>query len=171
MLLELRSGKGNQYRRAETIVGYATVADDDYSTDVLSKLAWCLNAQGYPRTRINGKIVRLHHMVYRHYKGAIPDGLQIDHIDRDKLNAHPDNLRAVTQSVNTANCPKRKNNTSGYIDVGYDNRRRIWRASIKVNYKSKHLGYFTNKEDAARAVNEAYKIYFPDVPPPNPEVA
>lgn len=48
-------------------------------------------------------IVYVHKLVYETFKGEIPEGLEIDHIDRNKLNNNPDNLRVVTRSENIKN--------------------------------------------------------------------
>jgi hypothetical protein len=44
-----------------------------------------------------------HHLVAEAFIGKRPDGLVIDHIDQDKLNNKVDNLRYVTQKINTQN--------------------------------------------------------------------
>lgn len=48
-------------------------------------------------------IVLVHRLVYEAFKGKIPEGLEIDHIDRNKHNNNPDNLRVVTKSENCKN--------------------------------------------------------------------
>jgi len=45
----------------------------------------------------------LHHLVIKHFLGDRPIDMVIDHIDRDKLNNHIDNLRYVPQSENMKN--------------------------------------------------------------------
>jgi len=49
---------------------------------------------------------------------------------------------------------KRRNNTSGYIGVTYVPKNGKWVSKINHNGKSKHIGYYTTKEDAARAYND-----------------
>lgn len=49
------------------------------------------------------KKVYVHRMVYEAFKGEIPEGLEIDHIDRNKHNNNPDNLRVVTRAENQKN--------------------------------------------------------------------
>jgi hypothetical protein len=44
-----------------------------------------------------------HHLVAEQFIGARPDGLVIDHIDRDTLNNRVENLRYITQKENCAN--------------------------------------------------------------------
>lgn len=51
----------------------------------------------------HSKIVYVHRMVYEAFKGEIPEGMEIDHIDRNKHNNNPDNLRVVTRAENNKN--------------------------------------------------------------------
>lgn len=43
----------------------------------------------------------LHRVVYRAFNGEIPDGMTVDHIDKDKLNNHKDNLQLMTAGDNS----------------------------------------------------------------------
>ena len=45
----------------------------------------------------------VHRLVYVLSRGYDPAPLEIDHIDRDSRNNHPDNLRVVTRSQNQRN--------------------------------------------------------------------
>lgn len=73
------------------------------------KLKYYINQKGYSmyRLRINGKTVQksAHHLSYwvniGHFDTS--DGLQIDHIDGNKLNNHYTNLRRVTPRDNMNN--------------------------------------------------------------------
>ena len=47
-----------------------------------------------------------HHLVAEQFIGKRPDGLVIDHIDRDKLNNNICNLRYVSQNINMRNTDK-----------------------------------------------------------------
>lgn len=51
-------------------------------------------------TKISGRLNRL---VYSNTYGEIPKGYEIDHIDRNRKNNFPDNLRLVTKSENNQN--------------------------------------------------------------------
>lgn len=47
------------------------------------------------------KHVTVHALVMAAFVGPCPDGLEINHIDGDKSNNHPENLEYVTRSENT----------------------------------------------------------------------
>lgn len=66
---------------------------------------------------IQGKVRKVHRVVYEMFKGDIPKGMTIDHIDGDPLNNKILNLRAISQYTNTCNCKMSKNNTSGVTGV------------------------------------------------------
>lgn len=51
-------------------------------------------------TKLSGRLNRL---VYSNVYGEIPKGYEVDHIDRDKRNNFPSNLRLVTKSENNLN--------------------------------------------------------------------
>ncbi len=53
--------------------------------------------------------------------------------------------------IKTVRC----DNTSGYPGVSYEVRCRKWRAFIDIGKYKKSLGYFTNKEDAIKARQDA----------------
>ena len=67
-----------------------------------------LDTSGYIRARINieGKRpdVPMSRLVWALYTGNLPtDGMHIDHIDRDRTNNHPSNLREVSPQINSIN--------------------------------------------------------------------
>jgi len=83
-----------------------------------------------------------------------PDSLPfIDHIDEDKTNAVYMNLRWCTprQNVSWANEGK---HTSNHAGVSWAKRENRWRSVIKVNGKTKHIGYFDNELDASKAYQD-----------------
>jgi hypothetical protein len=88
-------------------------------------------------------------------KGAIPEGLVVDHIDRDSSNNLIDNLRLVTGEVNARNSRMSVNNTSGITGVSRIVTRfgvAYWAASWNENGKSrlKHFSVALLGDDNAR---------------------
>ena len=82
-------------------------------------------------------------------------GKDIDHINGDKLDNRYSNLRLCEKHENLKNRGKNKNNTSGFKGVTWNKIAKKWMAQIMVEGKYKYLGVFADKEEAARAYNEA----------------
>lgn len=57
---------------------------------------------GYGQVKIAGRVHRAHRAVYEHFVGAIPDGLESDHLCRVRLCVRPDHLEFVTHAVNVS---------------------------------------------------------------------
>lgn len=72
----------------------------------------------------------------------------IDHINRTRDDNTIENLRLVTNQQNTFN----RSNVKGYSWNKANNK---WKATITLNDKNIHLGYFVKEEDAAAAYLEA----------------
>jgi hypothetical protein len=84
-----------------------------------------------------------------------PDGIEVDHENRNGLDCRRTNLRLATHRQNIMNTGLRPANTSGYKGVSWDKENQKWRASIRAYGRSYNLGRFSTKEEAARAYNEA----------------
>lgn len=102
------------------------------------------------------KTFYVHRLVYKNHVGEIPDGFGIDHIDGNRLNNRAENLRLATVKQNNLNSrPKKSGNRyKGVSKKDYPNRT-IWRASIKVDGRNIHLGYYDSEVEAAKAYDEA----------------
>lgn len=59
-----------------------------------------LTARGYGSIRINGPTLVAHRLSYEVFKGAIPEGLELDHRCRVLNCVNPRHLEAVTHAVN-----------------------------------------------------------------------
>jgi hypothetical protein len=59
-----------------------------------------INENGYGQFRFNGKPGKAHRFSYTFFKGLIPEGLQIDHLCRNRACCNPDHLEAVTHREN-----------------------------------------------------------------------
>lgn len=83
----------------------------------------------------------------------------IDHINGDHKDNRPSNLRDVSHQVNHRNQVLRKNNTSGALGVSFNKRLQKWQASITINGRSVHLGFFEDKGAATDARIVAQKEF------------
>ena len=74
-------------------------------------------------------------------------------IDRKNNNGNyePENCRWVNESVQAQNKTIYKNNSSGFIGVGFHKSTQMYRTYISVNSKIKHLGIFNTAIEAAKA--------------------
>ncbi len=136
--------------------GYAIVDDADFP--MLSKFSW-MNSNGYAVnvTQKDNKRTRT-----RMHRLILGDRVKkyTDHINGNKLDNRRVNLRPCTNAENMRNIPPKKQNTSGYKGVTWQNDCSRWKAQIKVNYKNIHIGIFKIKKDAAIAYNEAALKHF-----------
>ena len=98
--------------------------------------------------------IRKSRLVYFLKHGKFP--ATVDHIDRNKLNDHPNNLREVTASENNLNCYQSQTikGKSKYLGVTWDCIRLKWRVIIVVKRKTHNLGRFDSEIEAAKARNE-----------------
>jgi hypothetical protein len=83
-----------------------------------------------------------------------------DHIDGNGLNNTEDNLRLVTPSQNIMNSRIPKNNTSGVKGVSWMKTLQKWRAYIFIDGTQKHLGLFSDIEEAVKVRKDAENELF-----------
>ena len=89
------------------------------------------------------------------------DGIEVDHIDLDKLNNRRSNLRIATRDEQMQNLPHRTDGVSKYRGVSFDKRRGKWKAEVQVGKKRQWLGYFITEEAAAEAARETRALLMP----------
>ena len=83
-----------------------------------------------------------------------------DHINHNGLDNRRSNLRVCTRSQNAQNRKLYGRNTSGYKGVSWDRPMKRWRASIKLNGNTRHIGYYFCIVKAAKAYDEKARELF-----------
>ena len=168
---QLRRRKNNydlsqKYGIGYTSDGYEFLFDkEDY--DIIEKYCWYKNLSGYIVANTyqedgKKKIIYLHRLILQLTDEDIS---VVDHNNRNPLDNRKCNLRITTQQNNCINKSKQSNNTSGITGVYWVKSEMRWKASLGLNNKTIHLGYFINKEDAIRARLEGEKKYFGEFSP------
>lgn len=117
------------------------------------------NSDKYTLLSVRGHYVLLHRLVWMLQNCEIPEGMEVDHIDRNKGNNHPSNLRLATKSENAQNRTTRSDNKLGVKGVSYDPPTGKYRAEITVNKKTIRLGRFLTLEAAVKARKDAEVLH------------
>lgn len=110
------------------------------------------HSEGYLRVRVApGHRVFAHRLAWFMTHGEWPAGL-IDHKNGNRTDNRIANLRVVPgRSANAQNMQRLKPGESGHIGVSFVRRTGRWAASIAVDRKSIHIGYFSSAEEACAA--------------------
>lgn len=121
---------------------------DDY--EKFGHIQWRLGSRGYAVVNKylgDGKweTTALHRLIME-----APDGMVVDHANRNKLDNRKINLRVATTSENAANS-ERSVGCSGYRGVYRSGKK--YRARIRKDGSLINLGTFNSPEDAARMYN------------------
>jgi hypothetical protein len=89
-------------------------------------------------------------------------GLEVDHKNGDTLDCRRENLRPATHQQNSRNVGTKRSFKG--VDFKQNDRRKNkpWQARIKIDGRTKFLGYYETPEDAARAYDEAAVVAFGD---------
>lgn len=109
---------------------------------------------GYRRVRYGGKWLNHHILIWEHFNGAVPEGMEVDHIDRNKLNNAPSNLRLVTRSENNRNRSVHRNNKSGIKGVYWHKHRQVWYGQCRRGNKTFITAGCSTKEQAAELLEK-----------------
>lgn len=121
------------------------------------KIAGWINARGYRKIRLYGKVYPAHKLAWLYMTGDLPT-VGIDHINGVFDDNRWCNLRLADQRQNSYNRRMRSDNTSGLKGVSWDPRKGKWVAQCSSKGKNLHLGYYDDKE-VASYVRETFAWY------------
>lgn len=118
------------------------------------------DSKGYLHVNILGAFYRVHRIIFFMHYGFDPES-HVDHIDCNRRNNRPDNLRPATDQQNVGNVARMfAHNTSGFRGVSRNSRTGKWHAQIKQHGVQKYLGRFDTPEEAAEVYAKAAKAHF-----------
>lgn len=129
-----------------------------FDTKYAGKKAGGLNSDGYLCVTVKGNNLLQHHVVWLLHTGEWPQ--ELDHKDGNKANNTFENLRIASTQENQFNKGLRRGSNSGYKGVCLCKRSSRWRAHITKDGKTKSLGYFKTRVEAALAYNKAALAHF-----------
>ena len=109
-----------------------------------------IDGQGYKVGSIFCCDYTAHRVIWAMVHGEWPIK-QIDHINGIRDDNRITELRDVTHEENSKNQKRPLTNTSGVVGVSWYGRVQKWHARIQVGGKPKHLGYFTDFNEAVAA--------------------
>lgn len=134
--------------------------------DDLEKVSFCSwNFDRYARANVWLKDEKKYKVMYMHRIIAnAPQGMDVDHINGDKLDNRKENLRVCTRSENLHNLKGSPRTASG-LRGAYREKNRgkgcRWFSQMSVRGKMYHLGRFDTAEEAHQAYLKAYREHYP----------
>ena len=106
--------------------------------------------KGYRVAVVDGKMYRVHHLVWVYHHGYFVS--ELDHINRKRSDNRIENLRPCNHSQNLGNSKARRGKFKG---VTFCKQTGKWRAQITIDGVHRCLGRHATQEEAALAYNEA----------------
>ncbi len=136
----------------------ALVDDEDFER--LSKYKWCAGGAKnyrYGQRRACCGIVYLHHEVLQIDRAALK-GLEVDHIDRNRLNNCKSNLRLVTRAENARNTARHQNR----VGYSFDRTHGKWKVYLDQPGKKRiNIGTVKTKEEAVALLEREKELCKP----------
>ena len=105
-------------------------------------------------------IFKVHRLVAQELIPNLKENPVVDHIDCQKENNHVSNLRWATWAQNAQNRSNSSSVNKNFKGISLNRRNNKWMSRIRINGKLKHLGYFDDVIEAAKAYDRAAKIEF-----------
>lgn len=112
------------------------------------------DVHGYRRICLDGVKYYEHHLVWFYVHGEWPD--ELDHIDGNRANNAPENLRLCTRTQNNCNS-QQATGRSGLRGAYLDSRSHKWFSKIQFGDVVTYLGSFDTAEEAHEAFEAAAK--------------
>jgi hypothetical protein len=135
---------------------FAIVDAEDY--EWLSRYKWYTSggSELYAKRKMRGKTIFMHREIMQ-----VPQGMVVDHINRNRWDNRRSNLRVCTQGQNTRN-RRSFGGKSRFKGVHWHAQTRKWVAAICLNRKKTYIGQFRDEREAALAYDrKAAELFGP----------
>lgn len=148
------------YDKDGNIRNYAIIDIED--VDKIKSYKWSEANTGYATTQIDYKdIILMHRLIM-----SVSDrNIEVDHIDRNRLNNKKSNLRITDRQDNARNIKIQINNSSGVSGIHYDNERDKWKSQIYKGGKAIVNIRFDSFDDAVKERIKNESIYYKEFSP------
>ena len=150
------SGINIYFMKTITLSNSSEVAicdDDTYEKALSHNTTWFLQDSGvHCRSKITGDKIALHRLAL-----SVEDRkkyLDVDHINRNKLDNQKSNLRLCEHHLNLVNCVKSKGVTSKYKGVSWHKKAQKFQVILTCRGIRYYRGLFVNEQEAAQEANK-----------------
>lgn len=128
---------------------------DAETAGFIGQYSWHTNGGGYAvrSVQVDGKesLVFMHRIL-----AMAPVGVEVDHINRDRLDNRLENLRLASRSQNNANkSVKAHKKSSKYKGVYKNSNATTYNVRLSVNGQKVYVGSYSDEIEAAKAYDQA----------------
>ena len=114
-----------------------------------------LDKDGYLIIKIKGKQYKAHRLVFAYHNGYFPT-MEIDHINRNRLDNRIENLREVDRQTNVDNTTRKPNFDTGVIGIYKDK----YTKGLKAIYAFRHKGKTYRFRTLEEAMNKKEELLY-----------
>ena len=160
VLLYRRLRYGYTFRRIKLTRGQYTIVDvEDFER--LNQYEWHCTHGDYAKRVVPNKSgkgskqagVYMHRLVC-----PAPDGMFVDHINRNPLDNRKANLRPATHKQNVWNRKfVRKGGKTRYNGIRWDKNKQKWQVRLTIDGRRESFGYYADEVEAAKAYDRVAK--------------
>jgi len=117
-----------------------------------------VDSEGYLSCCLNGENKRLHRLLYETFVGDIPEGMIVDHINRNRLDNRLENLRLVDSPMSILNRTLAYKPDIADLSKNYKHPEKAHPFQLKFSENGKRvtIGYYRTYEEAEEKYKELY---------------